>query len=69
MPRSYRHVQQYEKETLRMRETGMTRREIGEKLRLKRTNQNVHKSLQKKQMKIEAGIALRKKADHQKIML
>ena len=32
MPREYRHIEQYEKEILELRERGLTKREIGEKL-------------------------------------
>ena len=32
MPREYRHIEQYEKEILELREQGLTKREIGEKL-------------------------------------
>ena len=31
MPREYRHIEQYEKEILKLREQGLTKREIGEK--------------------------------------
>ena len=31
MPREYRHIEQYEKEILELREQGLTKREIGEK--------------------------------------
>ena len=34
MPRNYRHLQQYEKEILRLREEGLTHREIAEKFGL-----------------------------------
>lgn len=34
MARSYRHIQQYEKELLELKEQGLTVREIGEKYRL-----------------------------------
>ena len=30
MPRSYRHIQQYEKEILELKTKGLTRKEIGE---------------------------------------
>ena len=31
MPREYRHIEQYEKEILELREQGLTKREIGER--------------------------------------
>ncbi len=32
MPRSYRHIKEYEKEILELKEQGLTKREIGNKL-------------------------------------
>ena len=32
MPREYRHIKQYEKEIVELREAGLTYREIGEQL-------------------------------------
>lgn len=34
MPRSYRHIQQYEKELLKLKEEGLTVRAIGERYSL-----------------------------------
>ena len=34
MPREYRHIKEYEKEILELREQGLTKREIGEKFGL-----------------------------------
>ena len=34
MPREYRHIKQYEKEILELKEKGLTKREIGEKFGL-----------------------------------
>ena len=34
MPREYRHIQQYEKEMLRLKEEGLTKKEIAERLGL-----------------------------------
>ena len=62
MPRSYRHIQQYEKELLKMKEEGMTVRAIGEKFGL--TYEQTHeffKRYNRKQRKIEAGIALKRR--------
>ena len=62
MSRSYRHIQQYEKEILRMREEGLSRREIGEKLGLSKDQikQFINRH-NKRQLKIEAGMSLRTK--------
>lgn len=62
MSRSYRNIQQYEEEILRMREAGKTRREIGEKFGLSKEQIKMFINRHnKKQMKIEAGIALKKR--------
>ena len=62
MPREYRHISEYETEIIRMHSQGMTLREIAQKLGF------THKQVQefktrynKKQRKIEAGVALKAK--------
>ena len=62
MPRSYRHIKEYEKEILELKSQGKTNREICEKFgfeikQLKNfiTRHNIN------QKKLSAGIALRKK--------
>ena len=62
MPREYRHIKQYETEILRLREEGLTYREIGERLdieqeKVKRFFERYHKN----QCKLQAGIALKRK--------
>ena len=62
MPRSYRHIQQYEKEILRLREEGYTKREIGEKLGF--STEQIHNFISKynrNQRKLAAGMILKKK--------
>ena len=62
MPRSYRHIQQYEKELVKMKEEGKTVREIGEKFGF--SYEQMHeffKRYNRKQRKLEAGIALKRK--------
>ena len=62
MERSYRHIQQYEKEILELKERGLTYREVGEKLGF--TQIQVKKFVEryrKKERKLAAGIALKKK--------
>ena len=62
MPRSYRHIQEYEKEILELKEQGYTNREIGEKLGL--SKKQIHDFITRyneKQRKLAAGIAIRKK--------
>ena len=62
MPREYRHIELYEKEIIQLWEQGKTLREIGEQLGF------THKQVQefktrynRKQKKISAGIAIKKK--------
>ena len=62
MPRNYRHIMQYEKEMMRLKEEGKTVREIGEKFGL--TYEQTHdffKRQNRKKRKIEAGQAVHKK--------
>ena len=62
MPRSYRHIQQYEKELLKLNEEGLTVKEIGERYGL--TYEQTHeffKRYNRKQRKLAAGIALKRK--------
>ena len=62
MPRGYRHIQEYEKEILELKEQGLTLREIGERFGL--SYEQVHNFISRhneRQRKIAAGIAIRKK--------
>lgn len=62
MARSYKHIQQYEKEILELKEQGFTLRQIGERLGF--SHKQVHNFISRyneKQRKLDAGIALRKK--------
>ncbi len=62
MPRSYRHIKEYEKEILELKAKGYTLREIGEKYGF--TYEQVHNFISRynmKQRKVEAGMALRRK--------
>ncbi len=62
MPREYRHIQQYEKELLKLKESGLTHREIAEKLGL--TKDKVKKFFERKRIKerkLAAGIAIKRK--------
>jgi len=62
MPRSYRHIQQYEKEIMELRSKGKTGREICERLGIsKKQYENFITRYNKKQQKLEAGIALKRK--------
>ena len=62
MPRSYRHIQEYEKEIIKLRENGFTKREICEKygFTLKQLT-NFITRYNTKERKIAAGIAIKKK--------
>lgn len=62
MPRGYRHIQDYEKEILELRSQGKTGREICEKFGFsKKQYTNFITRYNRRQDKIAAGIALRKK--------
>ena len=62
MPRSYRHIKEYEKEIFELRAQGKTNREIGEKFGLtKRQLEGFINRHNNNQKKMEAGIAIRKK--------
>ena len=62
MSRNYRHIQQYEKEILELKEKGLTRKEIGKRLGF--TPEQIHeftKRYNRKQRQLEAGITPKKK--------
>ena len=62
MPREYRHIQQYEKEIIELYNKGKTLREIGEQFGFTYKQMREFKTrYNRKQRKLEAGIALRKK--------
>lgn len=62
MPRSYRHIKEYENEIIELRKQGKTKREICEKygFTMKQLT-NFITRYNTKQQKLAAGIALRKK--------
>ena len=62
MPRSYRHIQEYEKEIIELKHNGYTGRQICEKFGFsKKQYENFITRYNRKQDKIVAGIALRQK--------
>lgn len=62
MPRGYRHIQEYEKEILELREQGKSKREICEKYGFtKKQLTNFITRYNTKQRKLSAGIALKRK--------
>ena len=62
MPRGYRHIQEYEKEILELRARGKTGREIQEKFGFsKKQYENFITRYNRRQDKIAAGIAIKKK--------
>lgn len=62
MPREYRHIQQYETELLKLKEKGLTYREIGEKFGFTKVQvKEFFKRYNRKQRKLAAVIALKKK--------
>lgn len=62
MARNYRHIQQYEKEILELKERGLTHRAIGENLGFTQIQVKAffHRH-HKKERKLATGIALKKK--------
>ena len=62
MPREYRHISQYEKEIMELRDKGLTYREIGEKLGFSKSQiKEFFSRLHIKERKLAAGIALKRK--------
>lgn len=62
MARNYTHIQQYEKELLELKAKGLTVREIGERFGLSyEQTHEFFKRYNRKQRKIAAGIAIRRK--------
>jgi hypothetical protein len=62
MPRGYRHIQEYEKEILELRAQGKTGREIREQFGFsKKQYDNFITRYNRRQDKIAAGIAVKKK--------
>ncbi len=62
MPRSYRHIKDYEKEILELKRQGLTKREIGNKLGFcKEQIHNFISRYNENQRRISAGIALKRK--------
>ena len=62
MPRSYRHIKEYEKEILELRAQGKTGREIREKFGFsKKQYDNFITRYNRRQEKIAAGVAIKKR--------
>ena len=62
MPREYRHIEEYEKEIIRLWEEGKTLREISECLGFSyKQIRNFKTRYNEKQRKLSAGIAIKKK--------
>ena len=62
MPRSYRHIKEYEREILELKEQGYTKREIGEKFGF--TKDQIHNFFCRhnvNQRKLAAGVVLKRK--------
>ena len=62
MPRNYRHIKEYEKEILKLKEEGFTKREIGDKLGF--SFEQIHNFISRyneSQRRISAGIAIKRK--------
>ena len=62
MPREYRHIKQYEKEIMELKEKGLTKREIGEKLGFSKEQiKGVLKRKHRKDEKLACGVLPKKK--------
>ena len=62
MPREYRHISQYEREILELRDIGFTYREIGEKLGFRGSQiKEFFRRLRIKKQKLEAGMSIKRK--------
>lgn len=62
MPRVYRHIEPYQEEILKLKEQGLSHREIGEKLGFSKVQiKEFFKRFRRKEQKISAGIVLKKK--------
>ncbi len=62
MPRSYRHIKEYEKEILELKKQGLTKREIGEKFGFSKEQiHNFISGYNRNQRKIASGILIKPK--------
>ena len=62
MPRKYQHISQYKNEILKLRENGLTYREIGDKLGFTKSQiKEFFSRLHKKEHNIETGMSLKRK--------
>ena len=62
MPRSYRHIKEYEKEILELKKKGLTKKEIGNKLGFSKDQiHNFFSRYNETQRRVSAGISLKKK--------
>ena len=62
MPREYRHIKQYEREILELREIGLTHREIADKFGLTKEHiKQFFNRYNRKQKKIAKGITIKPK--------
>ena len=62
MSRSYRHIKEYEKEILQLKEQGLTKKEIGIKLGFNKDRiHNFFSRYNETQRRVSAGIALKKR--------
>ena len=62
MPRSYRHIKDYENEILKLKEIGLTKKEIGNQLGFSKEQiHNFFSRYNRNQRKLAAGISLKRK--------
>lgn len=68
MPREYRHIEQYEKEILELREQGLTKREIGERLGFSKEQiKGVLRRKRQREEKLSYGILPKKRGRPPKV--
>ncbi|MBQ7757326.1 MAG: imidazolonepropionase [Oscillospiraceae bacterium] len=62
MPREYRHIQQYEKEIFKLKDKGLTHKEIGEQLGFTKVQvKRFFERYRNNQKKLNAGITIKPK--------
>ena len=62
MPREYRHIEQYEKEIIELKEKGLTKREIGERFGISKDQvKGVLQRKRRREEKLSCGVLLKKR--------
>ena len=62
MPREYRHIEQYEKEIIELKEKGLTKREIGERYGISKDQvKGVLQRKRRREEKLSCGVLPKKR--------